>query len=85
MVLSKTNTDTLCLDTNPSSFVGKRFLWFRKANYRYNLWTGLYMLEPHERWTLNLLFGILATMSCLYACVFWKGFYDGWSGISADQ
>ena len=72
MALSKTNTDTICLDTS------SRFKWLRKALYRYNLWTGMYMLEPHERWALNVLFGTLAVMGCLYAFVFWRGFIDGW-------
>lgn len=73
MVLSKTNTDTLCLDTDG------RGVFIQKALYRYNLWTGMYMLEPHERWALNILFSILATMGCLYTFVFWKGFLDGWN------
>jgi len=72
MALSKTNTDTLCHDPN------SRFACLRKAFYRYNLWTGMYMLEPHERWTLNILFGLLAVMGVLYTFIFWKGFTDGW-------
>lgn len=38
------------------------------------------MLEPHERWGLNLLFTILTTMGCLYTFMFWKGLLDGWTG-----
>ena len=77
MVLSKTNTDTLCLDTRPDASVVP--LWMRKATYRYNLWTGMYMLEPHERHTLNVFFSILAFFGSVYTYVFWKGFFDGFS------
>jgi hypothetical protein len=37
--LSNTNTDALCCEEG----------FFSRALYRYNLWTGLYMLEQHER------------------------------------
>lgn len=39
------------------------------------------MLEPHERWGLNLLFTILITMGFFYTLMFWKGLLDGWSDI----
>jgi len=73
MGLSKTNTDTLCHDGST----------IRKAFYRYNLWTGMYMLEPHERLALNVLFTVLATMVLLYTFAFWKGFIDGWNELNA--
>jgi len=38
------------------------------------------MLERHERWSTNLLFGSIAIMGILYTYVFWRGFYDGWTG-----
>jgi len=75
MVLTKTNTDTLCLDMEARGIS----TGIQKALYRYNLWTGMYMLEPHERCALNMLFSMLATMGCFYAFVFWKGFFYGWN------
>mmetsp|Transcript_3968 Transcript_3968/g.4875 ORF Transcript_3968/g.4875 Transcript_3968/m.4875 type:complete len:85 (-) Transcript_3968:394-648(-) len=83
MTLSKTNTDTLCLDTRPEA--SSIPLWIRKAVYRYNLWTGMYMLEPHERHALNVLFGTLALMGCLYTYVFWKGFFDGYASVESES
>jgi hypothetical protein len=80
MVLSKTNTDSLCVDIESDGLLQRNTRWIRKAYYKYNLWTGLYMLEPHERWGLNLLFTILTTMGCLYTFMFWKGLLDGWAG-----
>lgn len=77
MVLSKTNTDTMCVDTRPDA--SKIPLWIRKATYRYNLWTGMYMLEPHERFALNVFVGTLAFFGSLYTYVFWKGFLDGFA------
>ena len=77
MVLSKTNTDALCLDTRPEA--SSIPLWIRKAFYRYNLWTGMYMLEPHERNALNVFFVTLAFMGSVYTYVFWKGFFDGFA------
>mmetsp|Transcript_3193 Transcript_3193/g.3559 ORF Transcript_3193/g.3559 Transcript_3193/m.3559 type:complete len:84 (+) Transcript_3193:106-357(+) len=79
MALSKTNTDSQCLDTSKSSIP---FLtWFRKVSYFYNLWTGMYMLERHERWSTNVLFGSIAIMGILYTSVFWRGVYDGWTDV----
>eukprot|EP00979_Chaetoceros_neogracilis_P018086 scaffold10550_cov271-Chaetoceros_neogracile.AAC.65 len=78
MVLSKTNTDTLCLDQNSKGG------YIRKAVYRYNLWTGMYMLEPNERCALNFLFAILAGMCCLYTLAFWKGLLEGWQAFTED-
>jgi len=72
MNLSKTNTDTLCHDE------GSKAAPIQKAFYRYNLITAMYMLEPSERWALNILFVILAALGFLYTYVFWKGFMDGW-------
>jgi hypothetical protein len=42
------------------------------------------MLEPHERWTLNILFSLLAVMGLLYTFIFWKGFVDGWNSTLID-
>mmetsp|Transcript_6444 Transcript_6444/g.9431 ORF Transcript_6444/g.9431 Transcript_6444/m.9431 type:complete len:83 (-) Transcript_6444:348-596(-) len=78
MVLSKTNTDTLCLDSE------SRGASIKKAIYRYNLWTGMYMLEPHERSAINVIFTVLGVMGCLYTYVFWKGVIDGWNALDVD-
>mmetsp|Transcript_2227 Transcript_2227/g.3012 ORF Transcript_2227/g.3012 Transcript_2227/m.3012 type:complete len:80 (-) Transcript_2227:54-293(-) len=79
MPLEKTNTDTVCLDTNPSaSYVP---LCIRKGIYRYNLWTGMYMLEPDERRPLNLFIGTLSFLGSLYAYVFVKGFVNGYAAV----
>ena len=46
--------------------------------YRYNLWTGLYMLEPKERIAINALFGFLFFICFWYTNMFLRGFLDGW-------
>ena len=46
--------------------------------YRYNLWTGLYMLEPKERIAINALFGFLFFIWFWYTNMFLRGFLDGW-------
>ena len=65
--LTNTNTDMLCSD---GSFLG---LWM----YRFNLWTGLYMLNPYERIVFHLVGWFSLTVSLLYVYVFWKGFFEG--------
>ena len=77
MALSKTNTDTLCLNVDKSSNAIVRS--YRKFVYRYNLWTGLYMLERHERFVFHLIVGMFCITSFMYFSFFAKGFVDGWS------
>eukprot|EP00529_Nitzschia_sp_RCC80_P033806 CAMPEP_0113503626 /NCGR_PEP_ID=MMETSP0014_2-20120614/34264_1 /TAXON_ID=2857 /ORGANISM="Nitzschia sp." /LENGTH=213 /DNA_ID=CAMNT_0000398645 /DNA_START=52 /DNA_END=693 /DNA_ORIENTATION=+ /assembly_acc=CAM_ASM_000159 len=67
--LSNTNTDTLCTD-HDSSF-------FQKWIYRFNLWTGLYMLNPYERLAFHVVGWFSLTVSLLYFYVFWSGFIQG--------
>lgn len=76
MALTKANTDALCPPT-----VGKNpvVLWIQKMKYRYYLWTGLYMLETHERVAFHIVVGPIAVAFCLYALVFVRGFVKGWS------
>mmetsp|Transcript_16150 Transcript_16150/g.36959 ORF Transcript_16150/g.36959 Transcript_16150/m.36959 type:complete len:102 (+) Transcript_16150:120-425(+) len=65
--LTNTNTDMLC--SNDSIF--------SKWMYRFNLWTGLYMLNPYERIVFHLVGWFSCTVSLLYVYVFWKGFAEG--------
>jgi hypothetical protein len=65
--LTNTNTDQLCKN---DSFVTK---WM----YRFNLWTGLYMLNPYERFIFHVVGWFSFTVSMLYIYVFWKGFVEG--------
>lgn len=65
--LTNTNTDMLCSD---GSILG---LWM----YRFNLWTGLYMLNRKERVVIHLVGWFSLTVSFLYVYVFWKGFVEG--------
>ena len=73
MALTKTNTDALCPPTNAS--------WLQKAKYRYYLWTGLYMLETHERLAFHIVVGPIFVAFCLYAAVFVRGFISGWNDV----
>jgi len=75
MALTKTNTDDLCLPTtgyNPLILRWKKFL------YRYHLWTGLYMLETHERIAFHIVVGPVMLAACLYVGVFFDGIVQGW-------
>ena len=75
MALTKTNTDDLCLPTtgyNPLILRWKKFL------YRYHLWTGLYMLETHERIAFHIVVGPVVLAACLYVGVFFDGIVQGW-------
>ena len=65
--LTNTNTDMLCSDGSLPS----------KWMYRFNLWTGLYMLNPYERIVFHLVGWFSLTVSLLYVYVFWKGFAEG--------
>mmetsp|Transcript_22738 Transcript_22738/g.47213 ORF Transcript_22738/g.47213 Transcript_22738/m.47213 type:complete len:116 (-) Transcript_22738:5311-5658(-) len=72
--LCKTNTDSLCCD--PTSGPIRKFI------YRFNHWTGLYMLEPSERLAFHAVVGIFVTSSCLYTLCFVSGFADGWESTN---
>ena len=74
MALTKTNTDHLC----PSNHGNPLVTCLRKLKYRYYLWTGLYMLEPHERFAFHLVAGPVAVALCMYVGVFFRGVKEGW-------
>mmetsp|Transcript_15655 Transcript_15655/g.24356 ORF Transcript_15655/g.24356 Transcript_15655/m.24356 type:complete len:84 (+) Transcript_15655:132-383(+) len=78
MALSKTNTDSLCCDTTSKNVFVR---WMELAVYRFNLWTGLYMLERHERFLINCLVLLCVGASCLYLGVLSLGFYNGFMGF----
>lgn len=65
--LTNTNTDGLCKNDG---------LW-SKWVYRFNLWTGLYMLNPYERLIFHLVGWFSFTVSLAYFFVFGSGFMDG--------
>lgn len=65
--LSNTNTDVLCCEEG----------FFNRALYRYNLWTGLYMLEQHERIFFHIFGWLFLCSLFLYVGVFLNGFIDG--------
>ena len=73
MALSKTNTDALCLDTSQKGFLA----FVRKCIYRYNLWTGLYMLERHERYAFHAVVGTFLVAVLVYCGVFTAGIVQG--------
>ena len=77
MALTKTNTDTLCPPTSGQNSI---LLYLKKLKYRYYLWTGLYMLETHERFAFHVVVGPIMIAFCIYCGVFWNGFVDGWKG-----
>jgi hypothetical protein len=65
--LTNTNTDTLCAGDGMIS----------KGIYRFNLWTGLYMLNPYERFVFHAVGWFTLVVSLAYFFVFWSGFRDG--------
>lgn len=75
MALTKTNTDVLCPPTKGHPII----IWLKKMKYRYYLWTGLYMLETHERLAFHIVVGPIVVAFCLYAAVFVRGFVSGWN------
>lgn len=78
MALTKTNTDSLCPPTKGGNPI---ILWLQKMKYRYYLWTGLYMLETHERLAFHVVVLPIAVAFCLYAAVFVRGFFSGWGDV----
>lgn len=75
MALTKTNTDDLCPPTAGRNAIVLRF---QRMKYRYYLWTGLYMLETHERLAFHIVVGPVVLAFCLYVGVFLGGIVDGW-------
>mmetsp|Transcript_13742 Transcript_13742/g.33286 ORF Transcript_13742/g.33286 Transcript_13742/m.33286 type:complete len:107 (-) Transcript_13742:164-484(-) len=65
--LTNTNSDNLCNYDGPIS------IWM----YRFNLWTGLYMLNPTEQVLFHIIFWVSIGVSLLYFSVFWSGFMEG--------
>jgi hypothetical protein len=85
MGLTKTNTDHLCCPTTTNSTntgytTFPLLLYFTKLKYRYYLWTGLYMLEPHERVALHVVVGPIILALLLYVGVFINGVRAGFAG-----
>ncbi len=87
MALTKTNTDNLCCPTNATAAESRNnnnrhplpFYYFtKKLKYRYYLWTGLYMLEPHERVALHFVVGPIILALILYVGIFINGIREGW-------
>lgn len=79
--LSNTNTDALCCDTT-SNVVVKTFNTFM---YRFNLWTGLYMLEKHERFCFHTAGWCCTCAFLLYIGVFCRGFMEGFLAAMQQQ
>ncbi len=79
MALSKNNTDALCLDTSDKSSTigGKIAAFLRKCMYRYNLWTGLYMLERHEQYLFNAILWTFLCVILIYCWIFLAGIIQG--------
>ena len=89
MALTKTNTDHLCCptaaaattttaDSKKNNPLRLHYYSFAKLKYRYYLWTGLYMLEPHERVALHFVVGPIGLALVLYVGVFINGIREGW-------
>mmetsp|Transcript_103 Transcript_103/g.139 ORF Transcript_103/g.139 Transcript_103/m.139 type:complete len:82 (+) Transcript_103:161-406(+) len=73
--LSNTNTDQLCCEGG----------FFSRALYRFNLWTGLYMLERHERVIFHIFGWLFLCSFCLYMGVLLHGLYDGLRGLPLEE
>jgi Small subunit of serine palmitoyltransferase-like len=69
--ISNTNTDSQCFQGG----------FIQKALYRYNLWTGLYMLEPDERLWFHIFGWLFLSSFVTYMGVFAKGFIHGILGV----
>lgn len=65
--LTNTNSDNLC------NYDGPLGVWF----YRFNLWTGLYMLNPYEQLVVHVVGWFSLIVSLTYLFVFWSGFMEG--------
>jgi hypothetical protein len=76
--LTNTNTDDLCVSDHG------RFRLLRTWMYRFNLWTGLYMLNPYERMVYHIVGWFILIVSLAYFSVFGSGFRDGLKQANAD-
>jgi uncharacterized membrane protein len=65
--LTNTNTDEMC----------KNDTLLNKWIYRFYLWTGLYMLNPYERFIFLVVGFFSLTVSMLYLYVFAQGVVEG--------
>mmetsp|Transcript_8430 Transcript_8430/g.14674 ORF Transcript_8430/g.14674 Transcript_8430/m.14674 type:complete len:81 (-) Transcript_8430:369-611(-) len=74
MALTKTNTDTLC----PPTVGNPILIYLQKLKYRYFLWTGLYMLETHEKIAFHFVAGPVMLAFFVYVGVFGRGIVEGW-------
>jgi hypothetical protein len=72
--LTNTNTDLLC---DNDSLLSK---WI----YRFNLWTGLYMLNPYERLIFHFVGWFSLIVSSAYFYVFGSGFLEGLKQASGE-
>ena len=79
MALTKTNTDALCPPTDGNPVLVR----LRTLRYRYCLWTGLYMLETHEKIAFHFVAGPIVVALCLYVGVFGRGVAEGWKEAAA--
>ena len=76
MALSKRNTDLTCFNNSPSIF--RRFrLWL----YIYHIWTGLYVMERHERFAYHGVKVVFLMSSYYIFREVTSGFIDGWSSF----
>ena len=82
MALTKTNTDALCPPTKGHNAL---IIYLQKIKYHYYLWTGLYMLETHERIAFHFVVGPVMLAFCIYCGVFCGGVLDGWKDAVADS
>ena len=78
MALTKTNTDTLCPPTKGHNVI---ILYLQRLKYHYYLWTGLYMLETHERIAFHIVLFPIMIAFCIYCGVFIGGVLDGWKNV----
>lgn len=77
----KCNTDALCYDDS------SQYYFVRLINlyiYRYNLWTGLYILDAPERFIVNLIVGSVLCVLSYGGIAFWIGLLRGIFGAAEE-
>lgn len=74
-----TNTDNLCFDTSKES--NRTIRSIRLFIYRYYMWTGLVVMERHERVIFHTIVLIVIFASFFYSKAFLQGFIDGWTSL----